>query len=75
MMSDESGAHFVADGRRRILRDERHCIEREIRAKYAEDLASAGWWRRLRIRSRIRREIRAEIERIAPRGAHYVRGR
>ena len=75
MVSDKSQARFVADGRRRILRDERQRIKRRIRAKYAEELASAGWWSRMKILGRIRRETRAEIERIAPRGAHYARSR
>ena len=53
----------VADGRRRIEAAERARIEREIRARYAEESARAGFWGRLRLRFVIRREVEPELAR------------
>ena len=50
-------------------------IQREVRARYADQWASAGLVERLRLRLRIWREIRRELERIAPQGGLYLRGR
>ncbi|MDO8631166.1 MAG: hypothetical protein Q7R41_11800, partial [Phycisphaerales bacterium] len=57
---------IVADGRDRVIAVELPRIQREVRARYADRLVSSGFWQRLRLRRLIRREIRAELERVAP---------
>jgi hypothetical protein len=46
-------------------------VHYEVEAKYREQLATATWFGRLRLRWKINREIHAELERLAPRDAHY----
>jgi len=65
---------FLPDGRERALQANEakiKAIEARIRARYAEQLAKAGVLERLRIEARIRRELQAEIERIAPSNGLY----
>jgi hypothetical protein len=62
---------FVADGRERLVAASRASVEAEVRSRYIEQLAAAGLIERLRLELRIRREIRRELERIAPVGALY----
>ena len=47
-------------------------IRYEVEGKYREQLAAATWFGRLRLRWKISREIHAELERLAPRDAHYL---
>lgn len=63
---------IVADGRERVVAVELPRIRREVRARYADRRVSSGFWQRLRLRRLIRREIRAELERVAPPSALYV---
>ena len=65
-MSKDKHHHIVADGRQRVVGANADRIARAIRAKYADEMAQAGWFRRLRLRRKIRGEIRRELERIAP---------
>jgi hypothetical protein len=56
-----------------LARDElAHLIRDEVEAKYREQLAAASWFGRLRLRWKIHREIRAELERLASRDALYL---
>ncbi|HET9209751.1 MAG TPA: hypothetical protein VFR03_05105 [Thermoanaerobaculia bacterium] len=69
---DERATHrFVADGHQRALTANGPRIEQEVRARYAGELSCAGPLERWRIEGRIRREIREELERVAPWGALY----
>jgi len=69
---DERATHrFVADGRERALAANGPRIEREVRARYAGELAGAGPLERWRIEGRIHREIQEELTRMAPPGALY----
>jgi len=63
---------IVADGRERVIALELPRIQREVNARYADRWVSAGFWQRLRLRRLIRREIRAELERVAPPNGLYV---
>lgn len=56
----------------RAIRDE---VIAAARARYAEPLASAGFFRRLVLHLRMRREINRELDRLAPRDALYLQGR
>ena len=47
-------------------------IRYEVKAKYREQLATASWLGRLRLRWKINREIHAELERLAPNNALYI---
>lgn len=74
-MSEE---RLLADGRDRLLADPGLQVEldvavAEIEAKYGPLLKKAGFFRRLRLRRRMKREIEHEIELRAPRTALYVR--
>ncbi len=67
---------IVADGRERLLKSvgEREIeIKRRIEDSYRSELASAGWWRRLVLKYRIKAEIARELEKIAPRQGLYLR--
>ena len=68
---------FLADGRDRALnapdlQADLAASVAEIRARYDAAMAAAPWYRRLVLRYRLNREIRAEIERRAPSDALYL---
>jgi len=65
---------FVEDGQNRLLKASKEKIaeiEKRIRARYAEALATAGFMDRMKIEAAIRRELKAEVEKIAPPDALY----
>lgn len=69
---------IVADGRQRLLKNlRRRSKEREVREavakKYESELAMAGPLKRLVVLAKMRREIRREIEALAPERALYLR--
>ena len=72
--------HFVADGRERAVEAckcrIRRKIEQAVEAKYAASFEGAGLLRRTLLRFRMSREIskqvKAEIEKIAPRNGLYL---
>ena len=68
-------SEFVADGRERAKAAERPRIEREVRARYADRLARAGFGRRIWLRIKIRREIERKLaellKKMAPHDALY----
>jgi hypothetical protein len=64
---------IVADGRKRLelalagkMKLRRAEIAREVEARYADAGLSAGFWRRLLIRRRIRQEVAATLSREFP---------
>lgn len=68
---------FVADGQDRILEDPNAQAElaaaiAAIRARYALALTDASFLRRLVLRSRLKRELREAVERLAPSAALYL---
>ena len=71
-VGDNSQNRFAVDGRERIIRNQQRRIKEEVRAKYAEELASSGFLRRLVIRYRIRREVGRMLDKIAPPDALYA---
>jgi hypothetical protein len=69
-MSEET-ASLVADGWQRARQANRSCIEQEIRARYARQLAGADICEHLQIEVRIRAEIERALAEAAPREALY----
>ncbi|MGW8258161.1 MAG: hypothetical protein ACWGMZ_11800 [Thermoguttaceae bacterium] len=74
---------FVADGQQRalagaaeLLVERRSCIEAEIFEKYSLRLAQAGmfhrFWLRLCMKLEIRRRMKEETEKFAPRDGLYA---
>ena len=60
---------FVADGLDRLLsskwyKQRRTGIELEIRERYAAELKSADWWRKVEVKAKIQREVARELEKI-----------
>jgi hypothetical protein len=64
-------ARFMADGEERLVEASWHAIEREVRARFAEEIAHAGLFDRMRIEAKIQKEIRVALDRAAPREALY----
>lgn len=69
-MSDQK-ARLMAEGRERLVEASWHAIEREVRARFAEEIAHAGLFDRMRIEAKIQKEIRIALDRVAPREASY----
>ena len=70
---------FVADGEGRLRKTREfgaasRQIARDVRAEYDAEMNRAGPFRRLRLRARMKREIRSRIEQLAPKDAHYLSG-
>jgi hypothetical protein len=64
-------AKFVVDGGMRLYADPKfqarlHDLHLSVRARYAEEFARAGFWRRLGLRWRMMREYRREEKKIIP---------
>lgn len=62
---------FVVDGERRLLESEElrtklREVKADIRSRYAEKMAKAGFFRRLALRWRMAAEYRQERKRIVP---------
>ena len=62
---------ILADSQERLLEIVRPDVEREIRARHADELAQAGLFERMQIEARIRAEIREALEKAAPTEAVY----
>lgn len=73
LVAKNSKAHVAAGGRSRIVHDQIKRVEGEVRARYAERLASARFFRRLFLHMKIRREVSRELEKIAPSRGLYAR--
>ncbi len=77
-MRSQKCAPIVADGRQGLLDDPRYRLkEREVREvvakKYELELKTAGSLKRLVVLARIRREVRRELETLAPKRGLYLR--
>lgn len=70
-MSEATKVRFLADGRQRALEGRRQYLEDEVRSRYAERIAEAGFVERWRIEAAIRDEVRRRLGEVAPREALY----
>ena len=76
-MSEE---RIVAHGREELMKSEGYRVARDeviaaVRARYAEPLANAGFFRWLVLHLRMRREIARELDKLAPPDALYLQSR
>lgn len=76
-MRSQKCASIVADGRQRLLDDPRYRLkEREVREaaakKYELELTTAGSLKRLVVLAKMRREVRREMETLAPKRGLYL---
>jgi len=62
---------IVVDGRRRIRKDDLERVRKEVAAKYAARLATAGPVGRFLLRWRLHRDVERELAKLAPPGALY----
>ena len=63
---------IVAWGQEEALAANEGRIVEKVRRRYAPRLASAGFFRRLYLHFLMRREVRRELERVAPKGGLYL---
>jgi hypothetical protein len=74
-MSGKKDSNIVDDGAARIAEHLRKEIEQQVRAKYAQRLATAGPLRRLWLRVKmyfeVERRLRRELKEKAPKDALY----
>lgn len=73
-MSKHGEEGFVANGAERLHDANRKkiaAIEQRIRASYAEALANAGRFDRLKLEAQIRKEVKSEVDKIVPPDALY----
>ena len=61
-------ASFMPGGQRRTGTD-RRAVEREVRARFANEMEHAGLFDRMRIEAKIQKEIRVALDQGAPPGA------
>lgn len=74
-MSQETASdarHFVADGGERICRAVEPEIRERIRKKYEPMISDANLLKRVLLRWKMEREVRAELRKVAPDGAMYA---
>jgi hypothetical protein len=62
---------FVQDGRARALDANERLIRANLEQQFAAEMAKAGWWGRLMVRRRIDREVKRQLELVAPRHGLY----
>ncbi len=62
---------IVADGAERERKAWHDRIRKRVEGKYGPQLARSGFLRRLLLRRRIAREIRSELNKVAPSDANY----
>jgi len=70
-MARTARASIVSGGARNLADSLLPEIRQRIERKYARQMQSAGFWDRLLLRLRIRREVRTELRRAAPPDACY----
>lgn len=73
----DSQPNIVADGHDRLrdsheYREAVERITREVEGRFQSEMAKAPFWRRLWLRHRIRRTIRAELDKLFPPDALYL---
>lgn len=64
-------ASFMPSGQQRAAGRDRRAVEREVRARFADEMEHAGLFDRMRIEAKIQKEIRVTLGRDAPPGALY----
>jgi hypothetical protein len=75
-IATRGGSRIVCDGEVRLIesrwyREKRAAIEAQVRAKYAEEIeAAAGFWAKVSIKAKIRKESRRELQKIG--GEHCL---
>lgn len=68
-MGNESS--FMPGGQQRTAGMDRGVVEREVRARFADEMEHAGLFDRMRIEAKIQKEIRVALDRESPPGALY----
>ena len=68
--NDRSG-NLLAVGQKRSLAANKERIRKEVLAQCSDQLKAAGWFRRLLITRRIRKEITLRMNLVAPTEANY----
>ena len=73
----DSDSKIVADGMRRlrVVKDYpavRKRLLADVACRYDEEKKRASFWRRLWLEVKIRREVRAELQKEFPRAALYI---
>jgi hypothetical protein len=63
--------NLLANGHNRSLAANKERIRKEVLAEYGDELRAAGWFHRLLIRRRIRKEIKRRLSLVAPIDANY----
>jgi len=56
------------------VREARRRLRTEARLRRSDELETYGFWKRVRIRLAIEREVQAELDKIYPPGALYIAG-
>jgi hypothetical protein len=64
-------ASFMPSGQQRAAGTDRRAVEREVRARFADEMEHAGLFDRMRIEAKIQKEIRVALDRDSPPGALY----
>ncbi|MGD8455061.1 MAG: hypothetical protein PVF83_01660 [Anaerolineales bacterium] len=75
-MSDTKRNHIVSDGYKRLhdaSKDQIKKIEKDIKLKYRSELNSAGFFKAIYLRYKMRKKIQREIDKIAPRDGLYFK--
>ncbi|MFW9880862.1 MAG: hypothetical protein ACFFG0_47985, partial [Candidatus Thorarchaeota archaeon] len=72
--------HIISDGRRQILSSpdaqaEINRIKKDTKEKYASKIADAGLLYKIILKIKMSKEIKQEIEKIAPEYALYFKGK
>ena len=62
---------IVADGQERAHDGSIEQVRAEVEVQYAEELSKAGFWERIFLLRRIKRDIRERMKRNAPPGGLY----
>ena len=62
---------FVVDGRERLRSAHEQNIRVEIELQYADQMASASWFKRRKIRKQIEAELQSRLDDRAPPEASY----
>ena len=72
MVSRKCEHRFVEDGYERACAASIDKIRADVKQEYAERLAMAGWWERLRLHYEMRREVERRLDRVAPPWGLYI---
>ncbi len=70
-MNQEAG--IVSDGGNRAYQANIKAVRAEVEKKYADQLVEAGFWKRIKLRRQIEKEVQKRMKKIAPPGALYAK--